>query len=328
MACQKYSRQPWAHNIVAIDGFGQLTKSGGRPPLGQALYNWITNSAYDYAWGSYPFEVLSPALKGIHWDRAVYFVKPDYFLLSDRIRGEGRHTIRSKMQLSWDVSAEVRGASVVARSERGAWLRIMPMDQRSAPRIIRGQKEPFWDGWISKIPHCNLVEPAPAVVYEESRALPVSYETLLYPARAGESPEVEVSETASEGGGGVLLTVRPSDWSFRDEVVVSDGSGPVVFASPRLSVKGQLVHLRYEGGALKRIAFIKTTSVTLRIGGSETTIGFEGPTDGYMEVGAGGKLERIYLDLSNRQEQEAVVIEAAGTNPVRVNVPVGKETSL
>ena len=329
-AYNKYSRRPWAHNIVGIDDFNQENKTGGRLLVGQPLYDWITNSAYDYTWGSYLVDAVGAGLRGITWDRAVYFVKPDYFLLLDRISGEGTHKIRSKLQLSWDVGAEVQGSSVTARSERGASLRIVPFDGRTAPVIIRGQKEPFWDGWISKIPHSNLVEAAPSVVYEESRGLPVSYETLLYPVRAGENAEVDVSEIPSDAGskGGVLLTVRAADRSFRDEIVVSDASGLVKFAFPRLSVEGRLVHLRYEGTELRRIAFVKTWSVSLPVGGKQTTIRFALPLDGYIEVGADGTLQRIYLDLSTRRDTESVVIDTPGKNPVRKNVPIGKETML
>jgi hypothetical protein len=331
-ACERYSRQPWAHNIVGIDGLAQINTAGGRPPLGQALYNWVTNSVYDYAWGSYPFEVLSSKLKGINWDRAVYFVKPDYFLLLDRISGDGRHKIRSKMQLSWDVSAEVQGASVTARSQRGAWLKIMPIDRRTAPTIVRGQKEPFWDGWISKIPHSNLVEPAPAVIYEESRGLPLSYETLLYPGR-GTDVRVEVNETASDGGGesrkaGVLLTVRPSDQLYQDKIVVSEGGGPVEFVNQGIAVDGRLAHLRYEGNVLRRVAFVKTSSVSVLLGGKPATIRFEVPSEGYLDVDADGRPQKVYLDLSNREETENIQIEIGGTKPLRAQIPVGKETSL
>jgi hypothetical protein len=333
-AYEKYSSQAWAHNIVGIDGFSQRrhawSEADGLPPRGQPQYQWITNSAYDYTWGSYPFGGVSAELKGIHWDRAIYFVKPDYFVLLDRIRGEGTHKIRSKMQLSWDVSAEVEGTGVAAQSGQGASLKIAPFDSRTAPHIIRGQKDPFWDGWISKIPHSNLVEVAPAVVYEETRGLPVAQETLLYPARGGEKLDVRLSRIAADEGeaGGVLLTVQTGKGSSEDKIVVSDGSVPVKFNAQGIAVQGQLVHLRYQGNALNRIAFVKTSSISMPLGGKPARIQFERPTDGYLKVGAGGRFERMYLDLSNRQQQATVVIETTGTSPVRVIVPVGKETSF
>ena len=329
-AYENYSRRPWSHNIVGIDGFTEEKNAGGFPLRGNPQYDWITNSAYDYTWGSYPFDGVNAALKGIAWDRAVYYAKPDYFVVFDKIRGEGTHKIRSKMQLSWNVSADVEGSSVLAKSEQGVSLDIAPFDNRPAPHIVRGQKEPFWDGWISKVPHSNLIEVAPSVVYEETRTLPVSYATLLYPSPAGKRPKVAVSETVLGEGpaAGVRLTVQAADRSFRDEFLVTGEREPVEVPALGLSANGQLVQLHYEKEGLKRVAFVKTSSISLRVGKKRTTIQFEGPSDGYLDVGAGGVFQRIYLDLSSRKETERVTIETVGGKPVGMNLPVGKESSL
>jgi hypothetical protein len=79
---------------------------------------------------------------------------------------------------------------------------------------------------------------------------------------------------------------------------------------------------------LNRIAFVKTSSISMPLGGKPARIQFERPTDGYLEVGAGGRFERIYLDLSNHEETETVKIETTEAKTFRAKIPVGKETSL
>jgi hypothetical protein len=328
-AWQKYSLQPWAHNIIGIDG---VTQPADRPAWGKPLDNWITNPAFDYVWGRSSFEIADKKLKGVIHRRAIYFAKPDYFLLMDAIDGDGVHRIRSKLQLAWDVSAEVRGNAVEARSRRGAFLRIVPLDNRSAPRVVTAQKEPFWEGWMSRVPHSNEVVPAPAVVYEEDRRLPTLYVALLYPVAQGGTPKIDVSAIYPDGGrgGGRLLTVTSSDRSYRDEFVVAQGPGAVRLAERGILIQGTFVHLRHQSQRLTRIAFIATSLINIPINGSPTTIRFERPTDGFIELDREGTLRRanVYLDLSNRSKSGRVMVDFAGGGSTSTAAELGRSTPL
>ena len=51
------------------------------------------------------------------------------------------------------------------------------------------------------------------------------------------------------------------------------------------------------------------------VGEKQTTIRFGLPLDGYIEVGADGTLERIYLELSTRRDMESVVDRHTGKEP-------------
>jgi len=73
---------------------------------------------------------------------------------------------------------------------------------------------------------------------------------------------------------------------------------------------------------------VKTSSISVPVGGSETTIRFDSPSDGFVDVGTGGALERIYLGLSNRRANGTLVVEKGGKRPVRSIIPVGKQTML
>src|SRR5262249_50921180 len=116
--------------------------------------------------------------------------------------------------------------------------------------------------------------------------------------------------------------------SDEDKFVISDGSVVAKFHGQGIAVQGQLVHLRYQGSTLERIAFVKTLSIEMLLEGTPVKVQFETPTDGYLELEAGNKFERIYLDLSNQEGQETVVIETRKANPIRVTIPIGRETPL
>ncbi len=324
-----YSTKPWAHNILGIDG---VTQPPDRPPMGEPIHNWITNSAYDYTWGRSDFGAATGDLQGVIHHRGIYFAKPDYFILLDAIDGRGRHRIRSKLQLAWDVTAEVHETTVEARSDRGASLWIVPLDSRSTPAIITAQKEPIWEGWMSKVTHTNEVEPAPSIVYEEERNLPTYQETLLYPVAAGRQVKLETERIFPDGGAdrGVLLQVSPADRPYRDEFIFGWGRGTVRFASRGLTLDGQLAHLRHQGEKLDRIAFIRVREISLPVNGAPITIRFDAATDGYIELGrrAGMANARVFLDLANRRDAVAMTIEQAGEGAARHEVPVGEETTL
>lgn len=326
----RYSTRPWAHNILGVDG---ITQPPDRPPIGKPINNWITNNFYDFAWGQSDFGEANEKLQGITHQRAIYFARPDYYLVMDEIRGTGKHQLRHKFQLAWDVKAATNKNSVIGYSKRKAFILIRPFDDRAVPNIIIAQKEPFWDGWMSAISHIDVVEPAPSVVYEENRQLPVYYETLLYPAPAGRKPLLKTLRRCADEGceRGVMLEILPAGRKYRDQYFIGRGEvgqqQPTSFSAKNFSFQGKMVHLRYVGDKIQRIGFVRTLRLAFRLADGETAIMFEKPTDGFITLGQSGTLKNgeVFLDLSNRRQQIPVTIIEENGKQYTLEAELGKE---
>lgn len=333
-----YSEKPWAHSIVSVDDVTQGRE--GRPRWGRKrpLSNWITNPAFDFAWGRYPFAAVDEKLGGVVHRRAVYFAKPDYYLVLDRIEGKGRHRVSSRLQLASDVSLSLDGNGAHVSGQTGAALDVIALDARAKPSVVKERKKPRWEGWTSRVPHSNSVTAAPAVVYEESLELPVSFQTLLYPVPNGVTPAVRTRYVYARGQGpgtgaasagrqqAVLLDVSPRGAPYTDTLVVSWTNAQVGFPEHGLSFAGRLLHLRRRADFLHRIAFISATAIRLGARDGGAVIGLDEPGDGYIDLGTSGLMEdgKIYLDPSNRCPAIRVCVTLAGGKVQDMKAPVGR----
>jgi len=333
-AYEHYSRSWRAHNVIAVDDRGQVLDPQARPPAGKPLTSWITNAAFDYAWGDYPLRFAdgSPPEDVVH-ERAIYFAKPDYWLLVDRVDGSGIHRLRSKLQLAWDVIPRSTDAGVVAKSARGPALEIVPFDRRPSPVVVSGQREPFWEGWSSvRQPFAPAPDPSPALIYEELRPLPAFFETLLYPVASGADIPIDVDRkrTTSRTSRGVLLTVKPHDRDYLDHFVVNYAAGQIVFQAAHITLDGELLHLRETGNRLQRIAFVKMKRIGLSVAGRNNALEFDAPTDGYITLGPAASLRgaTIFVDLSTRRDMTMARLTVGNDLPSQTRVPVGREVIL
>ena len=119
----------------------------------------MTTPVLDYVRGSYHFD---PNEVDVNHTRAVLFVKPDYFVVIDRLTGEGEHDFRMKYQLHQDLQATADGTMVVGASTDGPGIVVAPSRDDLELSIVTGQDEPK-EGWhlFSE----RKAEPAPALIY-------------------------------------------------------------------------------------------------------------------------------------------------------------------
>lgn len=124
-------------------------------------------------------------------ERTVFFVKPDYWILSDRVLGKGRHRVDSLFHFQASATAEIVEKDLSVRTVNGrAGLTIQPVsEQRLAVRIACGEEEPP-QGWVPA--GWGEHRPAPAAVYSTEGKLPMGIDTVLYPYPQGEGPELRV----------------------------------------------------------------------------------------------------------------------------------------
>ena len=138
-------------------------------------------------------------------DRAIMFVKPDYFVIIDRIDGDGKpHEYRMKYQLHHDLTAEADGVKVLGSKAGTPRVVVVPSRDDLKLSIVKGQKEPYYEGWHLYAP--DKAAPAPALIYQWREKTPAQVETLIWPVAPGVSASIELTRQVADGV--VTLTVR------------------------------------------------------------------------------------------------------------------------
>ncbi len=236
-----------SENTISIDGVGQGKANRTRRAEGPLENPWITTPVFDYVRGSYRFN--AKAVKATH-TRAVLFLKPDYFVVIDRVDADARgHHYRMKYQFHHELSAEAAGTTVTGKKDGRALIVVAASRDDLALSIVEGQTEPYYEGW-----HLHGAEegtPAPALLYEWDEDGSTAVETVIRPVEPGGSGSLEVERRVADGV--VTLTVTRDDHVD----VVSCGPGhDLTFHRRR---RGNLVAAGIVGGTA-----LETDSVTLQ----------------------------------------------------------------
>jgi hypothetical protein len=194
-----------SENTISIDGVGQSKANRIRwadKPLGNT---WVTTPAFDYVRGSYTFD--KKRIRARH-TRAIPFLKPDYFVVMDRVDGDGKpHEYRMKYQLHHHLSAKADGVKVIGRKDGTPRVVVAPSRTDLRLSVIKGQKQPFCEGWHLYAP--QKAAAAPALIYEWEEPAPSRVETVLWPTRPGEAADMVVTRKVADGL--VTLTITRGD---------------------------------------------------------------------------------------------------------------------
>ncbi len=200
-----YDRSKWrryvlsteAHNTIMVDGMPQHrrglreTYDAAEPLEG----NWVTTPAFDWATGTYT-EGYGPERDGsVSHERTVIFVRPEYFVVLDRLLGTGAHTYSNMFHLDADEASSDDETLVVRTQEEGrANLALVPVDRDGLTvRIVKGQDDPV-QGWLPRENHRAV----PTPIYEKTGPCPQTFATLLVPYPAGAEPQVVAMELETD----------------------------------------------------------------------------------------------------------------------------------
>ncbi|MFQ6130678.1 MAG: heparinase II/III family protein [Armatimonadota bacterium] len=224
-----YDRSKWrrhvlstaAHNTIMVDGLGQHRRGLGetyeaKQPLAD---NWHTGDVFDWVIGTYD-DGYGPTIgpdgkaqgrehdiKDIRHERTVVFVRPDYYVVIDRLLGQGEHRYESLFHLDSDeANVDRRTMRVDTTNADAPNLAVVPvaLDGLSLS-IVKGQEDPV-QGWLPSDRH----RPIPTAIYEKTGTPPQLFVTLLVPYPAGDAPEIEAAllETGVGLNEAVALSVR------------------------------------------------------------------------------------------------------------------------
>lgn len=227
------------HNTVCVDGRSQ---SGG----GGRTEKWFSNDGVDYVVGAHE------GYKGITHRRSVLLVKPDYWILRDRITGEGERDCRQNWHFPPDAAIEGDALSGTVRTgyPSGGNLVMVPLEPSSAAAsgidfLVAGNRM----GEARDIP-------AKGWSYARSGALPHEFAVLLYPYTGPEVPAISIRRLAVSGTDAehvIACEVRCGD---RVDLVVISDDGVRAVSAPEvgLECEGEIVIVRQAEGQPPRLA--------------------------------------------------------------------------
>jgi len=181
-----------AHSLVLVDGMGQNRRGTDRsewivkePAPGN---RWVSSEAFDYAEGTYDSGFGPENDRSVTHIRKVFFVKPEYWIVADVLKGDGEH----KFEQLWHfVPGKVETGEGFARTcaSDAANLAVVRSDGADV-RIVEGEETPIL-GYVAY--GYNEREAAPTAVFTRTCAIPTAFETVLYPSPGGKPlvPEVK-----------------------------------------------------------------------------------------------------------------------------------------
>ncbi|MFQ6617657.1 MAG: alginate lyase family protein [Fidelibacterota bacterium] len=195
-----YFKSTAAHNTVVIDGLDQPRRY--TPPEAE----WHSLSGFDYVVGT---QSSHPQITS---RRSVFFAKPEYWIVVDRLEGRGSHRYDQYWHLSEEVLKRVKIKSGEQRMDAPHLLLFSPL-----PGVEMNLEE----GWIAR--RYRQKKKAPVVRCSLQRKPPVVWPTVLYPFKS-QVPELMVNlldedmapdNTDSSGAVALLISsARGTDFFF------------------------------------------------------------------------------------------------------------------
>jgi hypothetical protein len=203
---RRYVLSTWAHNTILVDGEGQ--HRGGLPETyqtDQPLDNlWLHNDVFDAADGVYDHGYGPQRdIKVVH-ERTVVFVRPDYWVVLDRLHGDGDH----RYDILWNLNDDAADSDPATKAAWGtdagvANLLVTPSAAAGLSLdIVVGRTDPV----LGFAPAARK-KPVPCLDYQRQVNGSWAMAWVLTPFR-GERPAV--SAAVEERDGGTVITVtRP-----------------------------------------------------------------------------------------------------------------------
>ncbi len=203
---RRYVLGTWAHNTVLVDGLEQHRRGLGETyESAEPLDNrWLTSDAFDAADGVYDHGYGPDRAVRVRHQRTVVFVKPDYFVVVDRLTPED--DTEHRYDILWHLGSD-RAAHDAAT--QAAWsdepdapnLLVTPATRASLGlEIVVGREDPVL-GFAPASRHT----PIAVLNYQAVAAGPATLAWVLTPY---EDQRPEVAAEVAEADGTVTVTVR------------------------------------------------------------------------------------------------------------------------
>jgi len=205
-----YDSSPWrryvlstrAHNTIMVDSQEQR-RSGLRETYvtKEPLPNrWTSTPQFDFAEGWFDEGYGAKRDRTVTHRRAVLFIKPEYWLIIDRLSPSDGAVHRYEAIFHFDgENGDTTTAPMAVRSTEPnvANLAIVPLHPEGlSVTLVKGQEQPCVQGWVPA--HGYDVRPVATPVFTAEVAGPLLLPWLAYPLRAGQALPVKAVAATRE----------------------------------------------------------------------------------------------------------------------------------
>ena len=209
---RKYVLSTRAHNTIMVDGCEQHRRDRARETyvLSRPMpIRWASSTKLDYALSTYDDGYASDNSVQVKHARTVFFVKPDYWIVTDSLTPADDKPHRYESMFHLDMSgAEIdeKSKSVRTTDPKGANLSILPLsDDNFKVRIVSGQEKPIVQGWTPAGGY--TCRPIPTPVFEREQSGLASFAYVFYPTpEGGKCPIVSVERLDVQADTGARVT--------------------------------------------------------------------------------------------------------------------------
>ena len=158
-----------SHNVVLVDGQPQRRR-GARDRMEYVIkqplpHVWATSKDSDYVEATYDDAFGGNVGKGVQHTRAVLFIKPDFWVMLDRLTSVDGQEHTYEPLFHFDCPVKTDGMRVLTQNTGEANLTVLARSSSPASlRIVEGQEEPV-QGWLTR-GGISAVRPAPVAIYQ------------------------------------------------------------------------------------------------------------------------------------------------------------------
>jgi hypothetical protein len=202
---RRYVLGTWAHNTVLVDG-NQQHRSGLRETYetDEPLDNlWVHNGVFDAADGVYQSGYGRTRDTSVMHERTVIFVRPDYWVVLDRLHTTTKHTYDILWHLNNDAAEQDRKTKVAWGTDAGvANLMVTPVTTGNVEldlEIVKGRQEP-----VLGFAPASTKEPIPVLDYRATVLGPATFGWILTPYR---TDKPTLTTTLAHESNGTRVTV-------------------------------------------------------------------------------------------------------------------------
>ena len=237
---RKYVLGAWAHNTILVDGCEQH-RNGLRETYetDKPLTNlWAHNEVFDAADGTYESGYGRKREIDVRHERAVVFVRPDYWVVVDRLHAEGGHRYDILWHLNNDEAAQDAATLAAWGADPDAANLLVTPDAAAglALEIVKGREDP-----VLGFAPASRKKPIPVLDYQLEAGGSVTRAWVLTPF-LGSRPAVET--TVENDRDGTVVTVKHDKGA--DFVFLAPRGDPqsVTLGGKRFPKKAQIAVVR------------------------------------------------------------------------------------
>lgn len=181
-----------AHNTIIIDGEGQKRMNQKETHRAESplINNWISNNTIDFASGTFNDGYGNDHIPVKH-SRYVIFKKKEYWLVIDRLSGEGEHDFENLFHFTpcnVKVNKQQNSIHTMYADNKNIKL-ISNATIKMDLEIIEGAENPE-QGWMA-IKHGEKAE-APTAIFKGRSKFPVILATVIQPYTEKNAPDIQI----------------------------------------------------------------------------------------------------------------------------------------